>query len=152
MAEAAATDDQRGAQSYELAEVLYSLFSQLHRQIPREISPTAGATMARLNDVGPQRITVLAEQQGVAQPSMTALVSGLEQSGSVVRRRDPADGRAILVELTEQGRDEVAARRRSRAAWFSGYISELSAVDRERLTAAVPALQSLDQLMRGAGS
>jgi DNA-binding MarR family transcriptional regulator len=42
---------------------------------------------------------------GIAPPNVTALLSRLEERGLIVRRPDPQDGRATVVELTQQGRD-----------------------------------------------
>ncbi|GAA4659623.1 MarR family winged helix-turn-helix transcriptional regulator [Gordonia humi] len=137
------------AEPHDLVEALYALYAQVHRQTPREMSLTASATLTRLNDFGPARVTALAELQGVTQPSMTSLVSSLEGSGLVTRRRDPADGRAALVELTEAGRIAVSRRRHAQAERFAAGIARLPDEERERLAAAVPALRLLDEILRG---
>lgn len=49
------------------------------------------------------RQTSLAQELGLAQRSITQAVEGLERDGLVEREPDPADGRAKLVTLTEQG-------------------------------------------------
>ena len=49
----------------------------------------------------PTRISVLAQQQRVAQPTMTALVQRLEGEGWLTRGPDPEDGRATLVAVTD---------------------------------------------------
>lgn len=136
-----------GAASDELAQVLSALFGRLHRQIPREVSLTASSTMGRLADLGPLRVTALAEMQGVTQPSMTSLVIALEKAGSVHRRSDPDDGRAILVELTDRGRAEVASRRRRQGEYVAAHIAALPADQRQKLSAAVPALRMLEASM-----
>jgi len=50
------------------------------------------------------RMTVLAARAGTTHQSMGELVQSLEARGYVVRRPDPADGRARLVRLTPSGR------------------------------------------------
>lgn len=45
----------------------------------------------------------LARAIGIEGPTLTRHLDGLEESGLVVRRRDPADRRAVHVELTEAG-------------------------------------------------
>jgi DNA-binding MarR family transcriptional regulator len=42
---------------------------------------------------------------GIAPPNVTALLSRLEERGLILRRPDPEDGRATIVELTQHGRD-----------------------------------------------
>lgn len=41
---------------------------------------------------------------GIAPPNVTALLSRLEERDIIIRRPDPDDGRATMVELTEEGR------------------------------------------------
>jgi DNA-binding MarR family transcriptional regulator len=52
---------------------------------------------------GPRRITELAELEGLAQPTMTALVKRLERQGCVKRDRPADDGRVVLLSLTPAG-------------------------------------------------
>jgi MarR family transcriptional regulator, transcriptional regulator for hemolysin len=51
----------------------------------------------------------LARAIGIEGPTLTRHLDGLEESGLVVRRRDPADRRAVGVELTKAG-EELHAR------------------------------------------
>lgn len=53
------------------------------------------------------RLTVLAARAGMTHQSMGELVLSMERLGYVVRKADPADGRARLVKLTRTGRDAV---------------------------------------------
>src|SRR5580700_11989256 len=83
-----------------VAEALYRLVSTAVQQQPREISLTSASTLATVDRTGPRRITDLAAIEGVAQPSMTALVNVLERAGLVERGQDPGDQRVVLVALT----------------------------------------------------
>ena len=49
----------------------------------------------------------MGERLQVHATSVTSLVDRLESAGLVVRRRHPADGRAVLAEITEEGRAAV---------------------------------------------
>src|SRR5215831_9884549 len=49
------------------------------------------------------RIGELARQAQLSKQTMTELVSYLEQHGYVYRTRDPSDGRAWIIRLTERG-------------------------------------------------
>lgn len=51
----------------------------------------------------------MGERLQVHPTSVTSIVDRLEAAGLVVRRRHPQDGRAVLAELTEQGRAVVEA-------------------------------------------
>src|ERR687886_1973406 len=87
----------------ELERRLAGLWWAVLRPASRELSRTATSVLARLRDGGPQRITDLAGAEAVAQPTMTTLVKRLERAGLVDRRADAADGRAVLVAVTDEG-------------------------------------------------
>lgn len=106
----------------------------------RDLSLTAVATLSSLDRQGPQRITVLATAQGVSQPSMTQLVQRLEQRGLVARSADPADGRAALVTLTDQGHAAMVARRNRNAERIAGLLSDLPEPEVRALADALAAV------------
>ncbi len=129
-----------------LGEALYGLAVVVLRRRGREISLTAASTMSTLGRTGPRRLTELAAVEGVAQPSMTSLVSGLERAGLVERRPDPTDGRVVLVALTDAGQEHLRSRREAGAEWFAELVGELSEEDSATLVAALPALRRLREL------
>ncbi|NMO03544.1 MarR family transcriptional regulator [Gordonia sp. TBRC 11910] len=131
------------------ADSLYTLLTLLIVRQPRDISMTTASTLATLRREGPTRITALATAQGVTQPSMTALIASLEKSGMVVRRTDPDDRRASLIELTDAGLERSIARRRDATDRIAGYLAQLPNDQREVLLAAIPALRRLEQIVRG---
>jgi MarR family transcriptional regulator, transcriptional regulator for hemolysin len=47
----------------------------------------------------------LARSLGIEGPTLTRHLDGMERAGLVERRRDPADRRAVQVELTDAGRE-----------------------------------------------
>ena len=144
---AAAVDDPATThEDSDVAEAVYALMTELVRQMPRDMSLTSVATLATLNRTGPRRITDLALSEGVAQPSMTALVSTLERSGHVRRGSDPNDRRASLVTLTDRGREYVLQRRATGADSVASVLDDLSRSERDALAAAVPAMRRLRDL------
>jgi DNA-binding MarR family transcriptional regulator len=122
---------------------LSALWRVMGRHAAGELSRTAAAVLATLRDHGPQRITALADQEAVAQPSMTTLVSRLERDGLVEREGDPADARAVLVRVTDRGRERLEARRRDRTARLEERLGALSPDERAALAAALPVLDKL---------
>jgi DNA-binding MarR family transcriptional regulator len=112
------------------------------------LSMTAAATLAGIERLGPQRLTLLATREGVTQPAMTQLISRLEESGLVRRAPSPDDGRVVLVAITEQGRATLAHRRSARAERLAGIITQLSPDHRAALAAALPALDALASMPR----
>lgn len=129
-----------------IGEALYGLVTLAVKHGPREISLTAASTLATLDRTGARRLTDLAVIEGVTQPSMSVLVTGLEQAGLAERRPDPADKRVVLVGLTPAGIDYIHARRRAGAATFAGLIDKLPAAEGAALMAAVPAMNHLREL------
>jgi DNA-binding MarR family transcriptional regulator len=68
----------------------------------------------------------LARREGVAHPTMSRLVAGLEKTGLVVRAKHAQDSRSSLLTLTDSGErlyQEVAARR---VMLFRMLLSQLS--------------------------
>ena len=74
--------------------------------------PKHSAVFAQISPDG-SRLTELARKANMTPQSMAELVDELVDMGYVVRRPDPADGRAKLIVLTKRGRDAVAAGRQT---------------------------------------
>jgi len=74
--------------------------------------PKHSAVFAQISLDG-SRLTELARKANMTPQAMGELVDELVDMGYVVRRPDPADGRAKLIVLTKRGRDAVAAGRQT---------------------------------------
>src|ERR1700728_3615384 len=125
------------ADSQTIGRALSGLMTTAVRSQPRDMSLTSLSTLATLEQSGPRRITDLAASEGVMQPSMTALVSTLERSGLVERRRDDSDRRVALVALTSDGTEFIRARRQAGVEVFAQLIDALPADEAEALAAAI---------------
>jgi DNA-binding MarR family transcriptional regulator len=90
--------------------------------------------------------TELSELERITPPSMTRTVSQLVEDGYVARTPSAEDGRKVLLELTDRGRELAAETRRRRDAWFSHRLEELTAEERAQLLDAVPVLRKLADL------
>ncbi|MEU0268322.1 MarR family transcriptional regulator [Nocardioides sp. NPDC006303] len=108
-----------------------------------DVSPTAATVLAGLARTGPQRVTDLAKVAGVSQPAMTQLVNRLTQQGMLARVADDADRRAVLVEVTDAGREVLETRRGQRAGVLDAALARVSTEDRAAIAAALPALDRL---------
>lgn len=75
------------------------------------------------------RMSLLAARAVVSLSHLSRVVTRLERAGWVVRRPDPADGRATLAELTEAGWGKVVAT-------APGHVGEARRVVVDRLTPA----------------
>jgi DNA-binding MarR family transcriptional regulator len=87
----------------------------------------------------------LAEHEKVQPPSMTRVISVLEERHLVVRSSHPADRRQAILTVTEEGRALVQRVRRRKDAWLARRLAELTAEERATLRAAVPILERLSQ-------
>lgn len=108
----------------EAADLMSALARRIRRLGAVDLAPL-GVTHARLRALrhlaatgGARRMGELAAELDVVPRSVTTLVDELEASGWVRRVADPADRRATLVEVTDEGRavTQAAAAARLRAA------------------------------------
>ena len=127
----------------ELERRLARVWALVLRGSYRELSRTATSVLALLRDTGPSRVTDLAAAEAVTQPSMTTLVGRLERQGLVTRGPDPSDARAVLVALTDDGREALRRLGSRRAAILAERLAALDDADRAALRAALPALDHL---------
>jgi DNA-binding MarR family transcriptional regulator len=73
------------------------------------LSPRHGATLMRLAQAGPTSQQGLIEALAVDASGLVAILNDLERDGLVERRRDPADRRRHIVQLTASGTRAVQA-------------------------------------------
>jgi DNA-binding MarR family transcriptional regulator len=91
--------------------------------------------LVSLLDAGePRRIGAIAEALQVESPHVTRHVAALEQRGLVERVRDPDDGRAWRIALTEEGTSAASKCAQVTTQWFEGAMADWSAADRAELS------------------
>ncbi|MFJ8229241.1 MarR family winged helix-turn-helix transcriptional regulator [Streptomyces sp. NPDC094448] len=100
---------------------------EMAREVHPGLDSSAYGLLVRLEDAGAQRATDLAAYFGVGKATMSRQLRALEGVGVVVREPDPADGRASLVRLTEEGLERF---RRVRDARRERYVRKLAGWDR----------------------
>jgi DNA-binding MarR family transcriptional regulator len=128
------------------ASELRLVLGQLIRRLRAEYSfPVAQASvLSRLDREGAQTASALAVAEHVRPQSMAQTLAELETAGLIERRPDPADGRRIQIELTQEGRERVIEGRGRREDWLAAAIAaELSPEEQRTLLEAVPLLQLL---------
>jgi DNA-binding MarR family transcriptional regulator len=121
----------------ELDRLITLSWWRLLREVSTDLGRTSASVLKQLREAGPQRVTVLAANEAVAQPTMSALVQRLERRGLVTRAEDPLDARANLVEITPSGIDVLQARQQLRIAWYAEQLAQLSAPEQQRVMDAL---------------
>ena len=121
-----------------------SRFVRVAGHLPElRFSTVAWRTLAALERGGGARVSGIAKQQRITQPSATSLVNRLAGEGWVERTPDPADGRASLVTITAAGSRALADYRGDVAARLEPLIRSLSDADRAALAAATGIIDRL---------
>jgi DNA-binding MarR family transcriptional regulator len=108
---------------------------------PWDISPSHSRAIAVLMRHRVLRLSELSEHLRIAARSTTEVVDALEHRGLVVRKPDPSDRRATLVELTPQGVEVGESISAARTADSERFFSGLSAQDRATLQRILRALR-----------
>ena len=132
----------------QLADALHSAAIHLLRRL-RKSDAASGLSPARLSALsviafgGPLRISDLARAEQVRTPTMTPIVSALEEQALIVRETDARDARAAILRATAKGQKLMAEGRARRVATLARQLRALPARDRAVLTRAAVLLQNL---------
>jgi DNA-binding MarR family transcriptional regulator len=97
--------------------VVTRLARQLRQRAVVDLSPSQISALATIERGGPVTLGELAALEHVQPPSVTVVVTRLEEKGLVIRRQDPRDRRVVRVETTKEGRR--LARTRS---WTGAFV------------------------------
>ncbi len=129
-----------------VASELRVVLGQLVRRLRAEhrFSLAHGSVLGRLDREGASSTSDLAAAERVRPQSMAQTVSELETEGLISRRPDPADGRRVLLELTDKGHQVLEADRQEREGWLIQAITEgLSEREQQEVARVVPLLRRL---------
>lgn len=99
--------------------------------------------LSTIEDQGQTRISDLAALDHCSQPTMTTQVRRLEDAGLVQRAEDPGDARAVLIAITEEGRQILSRVRADRSAAINPYLEHLDDAERTALVDAIRVLRGL---------
>jgi DNA-binding MarR family transcriptional regulator len=135
------------AASIELVHSASLLTRLAYRKANVSLPRSEVTILATLID-GPQRITTLAELEGLAQPTVTQLVKRLEERGWVTRGRDDTDGRVTLVRLTESGAAMIETVRDGYRPVLRSALSDLADAELTTLQAATEVLGKLVEALQ----
>lgn len=136
-----------------IADRLHSAAIHLLRRLRREDAST-GLSAPRLSALsvivfgGPLTLGELANAEQVRPPTMTRLVSALEDDGLVTREADPDDKRLTRIRATQKGRALLFRGRARRVAALTAEVRGLEPGERGELTRALAILDGVITRLR----
>jgi DNA-binding MarR family transcriptional regulator len=110
-----------------------------------DLSDTQLAALAALERHSAMTPGELADHEKVQPPSMTRVITVLEERGLVMRAPHASDRRQVVLTVTDYGRQVVQQSRKLREAWLAKRLRELTPQERSALRAAAPVLEKLSQ-------
>lgn len=128
--------------------VSIGLLFRRHRQLKAEgeLTLPESSALARLDRGGPATSSELARLEQISPQSMGTTLAGLEGRSLVKRRRDPDDGRRVVLSVTAAGRQLLRDRRDRRTQAMARALStSFTSAELDQLMAAVPLLERLAQ-------
>jgi DNA-binding MarR family transcriptional regulator len=135
---------------------LRAVIGRLSRRLrPTPTAIAAGLTPTRLSVLlnvvreGPIRLSDLAEAESINPTQLSRAVAYLLETGLVERSADAGDRRAAWVKPTPAGKRVAERIRRERTDALSVALEGLAAEDRERIIAALSALEELAEGLKG---
>lgn len=139
----AARTDTGLASELRLSVMRFARRLRTEREPDNTLSVSALSALGILFRQGDCTVGELAAHERVRPPSMTRTVACLVEEGYAARRPHETDGRAVVVALTEQGREVLLADRRRRDAWLARQLRGLTPEERDLLRRAAPLIQRL---------
>src|SRR5215472_2999167 len=111
-----------------------------------ELSLPQSSALARLDRIGPATPGALAKVEQISPQSMGATLAALEARRLVERRPDPADGRRVVLSVTEAGLELLRNKRGARTEQLAQALSAgFTAAELRQLAEAAPLLERLAQ-------
>lgn len=123
--------------------VLARLARQQRQASPTGLTLSQQSALAVIDRRGPLRLGELARVEQVTAPTITRVITKLEQEGLVTRTADADDRRITYVAITEAGHDQLQETRSRRRRWLQARLDALDPGDAETILGAVDALERL---------
>jgi DNA-binding MarR family transcriptional regulator len=109
-----------------------------------ELTLPQTTALARIDRDGPTTAAALAKAEQISPQSMGATLAALEQRGLVERGADPADGRRVVLSVSEAGAELLRSRRSARVERLAqALVAEFRPDELAQLAAAAPLLERL---------
>ena len=116
---------QRAAVANDLRLACMRISRRVRHESTDHVAPHQFSALMRISEK-PCTPGELAEIERVSAPSMTRTVALLVEQGWVTRTPDPADGRQVILSLTDAGGALLAETKRRRDAWMTMRVAALT--------------------------
>jgi DNA-binding MarR family transcriptional regulator len=93
--------------------------------------------MRQLHHEGLMMPSELAERVALSQATVTGILDRLSSRGFIRRRRDPSDGRRVILTVTEEGEKALAAAPRPLHDRLASKLAEMPASERTRIASTL---------------
>jgi DNA-binding MarR family transcriptional regulator len=133
--------------SVQLMEQFRAIAHVIHNRTNARMS-AAGLSVARfrvlsaLQSAGRIRMNELSAALGVVPRTVTTIVDAMEKDGMMVRLSDPADRRATLLEITQEGLSQLGRFRALHDSAAADLFSVLTVTERHQLAGLLRSLQT----------
>lgn len=133
----------------ELRAVLGRLTRRMRQTtVVGDITLSQASVLSLLEREGPATPGTLAAKERISPQSMGSILISLEALGLVSRTPDPADGRSLVISLTEAGLQTVQGARRQREERLARALADHFTIEEQQaLIAALPLLERLARLL-----
>lgn len=131
------------AQVARLRMVVMRLARRLRHQAEGDVTASLLSALSSVERIGPLTLGELAAVEQVQPPSMTKIVSRLEELGFVIREADARDRRVARVRISDEGKRYVARSRTRRNAYLAERLRRFDPDERRLLELALPLLERL---------
>ncbi|GAB1820935.1 MarR family winged helix-turn-helix transcriptional regulator [Herbidospora sp. RD11066] len=134
-----------------LASALRVSLARLTRRLRKQatghiLTPTQLAALAAVERHTTMTPGELADHEKVQPPSMTRVVTHLEERGLLARSPHPTDRRQVTLSVTPAGEALLKEERRRKEAWLAQRLGELTPEEKAILRQAAPILEKLSQM------
>lgn len=122
---------------------IFRLARLLRQQDDTGLSPALVSALAVVERDGPITLGDLAAQEQLSPPTITKVVTSLEEKGLLERAKCDNDKRVSRVRITAKGKRQLESSRTKRTAWLASQLQELSEDEVARLADAIEVIEHL---------
>ncbi len=135
-------------QNYELIKLVRRVTKYFKQEIHKQMgdigfTPPQGMLIGALMKKGPCKVSDLSDMLSLSNSTVSGIIDRLEKSGQLTRIRSDEDRRVVMVDLTENFREESAARFRGVDNLMIDIFSQAEPDEIEEIVKGLTALENV---------